>query len=69
MLTPLKKREIWEAIKESKFPIIMGVQAMTDFSINVACVTDTVWINVFQTAVRAKMMQEGLDRGISEVRN
>ena len=47
----------------------MGIMTLADTSVKFACssITSGV-INVMRTGVRAKMIQEGFDRGIGEVR-
>jgi len=68
-ITPLKKREIWLAIKESKFPIIMGIMAAADGSIDFACnAANYAMVNVFRTGFMGKMTQEGIIRGTDIVR-
>ena len=68
-ITPLDKREIWAAIKESKFPIIMGIMAVADGSIDFACgAANYAFVNVFRVGFMSKMTQEGIIRGTDIVR-
>ena len=51
MLTPLKKRQIWQAIKLSKFPIIMGIMTLAEGSIDFACGSiPYTWVSIFRGA-------------------
>ena len=68
-LTPLKKKEIWSAVKESKFPIIMGSMSIVDASIAFSCSSFTyVWLAAFRVATFSEMSREGITRGKGTVR-
>ena len=63
-LTPLKKKQIWQAVKESKFPIVMGAMAIAEGTIDFACnAFPYVWLSVFRTATFFEMSREGITRG------
>lgn len=68
-LTPLKKQQIWEAVKESKFPIVMGAMAIAEGTIDFACnAFPYVWLSVFRTATFFEMSRVGFERGKGIVR-
>jgi hypothetical protein len=69
MMTPLSKVKLWEAIKESRFPIVMGAMAIAEGSIDFACGSmPYVWLSVFRTATFFEMSREGAARGRGKVR-
>lgn len=69
-LTPLKKREIWKVIKESKFPIMLGVLVTIEGTIEVcAGALQLSAISYLRTGIYIKMTQEGLKRGATVVKN
>ena len=63
-LTPLKKKQIWSAVKESKFPIVMGAMSIAEGTIDFACSSfPYVWLSVFRVATFSEMTREGIKRG------
>lgn len=69
-LTKLKKREIWRVIKESKFPIMLGVLVTVEGTIEVcAGALQLSAISYLRTGIYIKMTQEGLKRGATVVKN
>ena len=60
----MKKTELWKAVKESKFPIMMGAMTLAEGTIDFACSAfPTFWISVFRGAVFYEMSKEGIRRG------
>lgn len=50
-LTPFKKSQIWQAVTESRFPIILGAMALAETTVDFACSNfPYFWINVFRVA-------------------
>ena len=69
-LTKLKKREIWRVIKESKFPIMLGILVTVEGTIEVcAGALQLSAISYLRTGIYIKMTQEGLKRGATVVKN
>ena len=69
MMTPLSKAKLWEAIKESRFPIVMGAMSIAEGTIDFACGSmPYVWLSVFRTATFFEMSREGASRGRGNVR-
>ena len=69
MLKPLRKRQIWKAIKLSKFPIIMGMMTIAEGSIDFACGSiPYTWVSIFRGAAFYFMTKEGIHRGKETVR-
>ena len=69
MLTPLRKRQIWQAIKLSKFPIIMGMMTLAEGSIDFACGSiPYTWVSIFRGATFYFITKEGIHRGKDTVR-
>ena len=63
-MTPLKKNQIWSAVRESRFPIILGAMCLAEGSVEFACSNfPYVWINVFRVATFTEMTKEGIRRG------
>ena len=68
-LTKLKKREMWKVIKESKFPIMLGVLVTVEGTIEVcAGAYNLSVISYLRTGIYIKMTQEGLKRGADVVK-
>ena len=69
-ITKLKKRELWKVVKESKFPIMLGVLVTLDATIELGA--GALWlsaISYLRTGIFFKMTQEGLRRGAIVVKN
>ena len=69
LLSPLKKRETWKVIKESKFPILLGTLVTAEGIIE-GC---SGFVNLsatsfFRTAIYIKMTQEAIAKGIDVVK-
>ena len=64
-LTPLKKREIWRSVKESKFVIFLGVLIAAETGILFGHYRNLIKgpIMAARTAIYAKMTQDGMKRG------
>jgi hypothetical protein len=68
-LSPLKKKQIWSAVKESRFPIVLGAMCVLEGTIEFACNSlPLFWINVFRVATFTQMTKEGIVRGQGLVR-
>ena len=68
-MRPVKKQELWKAVKESKFPIIMGAMAIVEGTIDFSCAAwPTFWLASFRTAVFSEMAKEGMRRGTTNLR-
>ena len=66
---PLKKKRIWQAIKESKFAILMGGLCMFEFTIDLACGAYPFYVvNMVRTAVYYGVTKEGIERGTDVVK-
>ena len=68
-ISPLKKRETWKVIKESKFPILLGILVTTEGIIE-GC---SGFVNLsatsfFRTTIYIKMTQEAIMKGIDVVK-
>lgn len=69
LLSPLKKSETWKVIKESKFPILLGILVTAEGLIE-GC---SGFVNLsatsfFRTAIYIKMTQEAITKGIDVVK-
>ena len=68
-LTPLEKKSVWKAVKESRFPIMMGVMAIAESTVDFTCSAyPTFWINLFRVGTFFEMSKEGIIRGTSKVK-
>ena len=68
-MTKMKKRDVWKAVKSSKFPLIMGALTVAEGTIDFACASfPTMWIAVFRGAVFVEMTKEGVRQGKKSVR-
>ena len=60
---------LWDAIKESKFAIMMGVMTIAEGVVDFSCrAFPNMWINIFRVAVFSGMTNEGIKRGVGIVR-
>ena len=63
-MTPFKKSQIWSAVRESRFPIILGAMCLAEGTVEFACSNlPMVWINAFRVATFTEMTREGINRG------
>mmetsp|Transcript_16500 Transcript_16500/g.28021 ORF Transcript_16500/g.28021 Transcript_16500/m.28021 type:complete len:139 (+) Transcript_16500:948-1364(+) len=68
-MSPVKKRKVWKAIKESKIPIILGLLTAFEASVDLACSsTPFLLLNTLRIGVFYEMSKDGFLRGISNVR-
>lgn len=68
-ITPLQKKELWKVIKESKFPIFLGILVTIEGMIEVcAGGIQLSAISFMRTGIFMKMTQEGLKRGADMVK-
>ena len=69
-LTPLKKRELWKVIKETKFPIMLGMLVAIEGTLEFcAGALQLSTVSLLRGGVYVKMTQEGLKRGADVVKN
>lgn len=63
-ITPLKKRELWKVIKESRFAIILGVLVTVEGFFELAAgAIPLSSLSYLRTGIYVAMTQEGLQRG------
>lgn len=69
LISPIRKRELWKVIKESKFPILLGILVTAEGIIE-GCsgFVNLSTTSFFRSAVYVKMTQEALMRGIDVVK-
>ena len=69
-ITKLKKREIWRCIRESKFPIMLGILISTEGILEAMAGHIAIPTFAFLRAgIFIKMTQDGLKRGAVYVKN
>lgn len=69
-MTPLKKREVWRSIRESKFVIFLGILVAADTSVIFGIYRNLIKGPIFaaRTLIYAKMTQDGMKRGNDAIR-
>ena len=69
-ITPLQKRELWKVIRESKFPIFLGVLVTVEGFLELCGGgIQLSMVSFLRTGIYIKMTQEGLKRGADVVKN
>lgn len=69
MLSAMNKKEVWKSVKETKFPIIMGIMNLYDASIDFACGSVAGgFIQAAKMLINIEVTKIGLKQGSNRVR-
>ena len=69
-MTPLKKREYWKFVKESKFPILLSLTALGAYGIELSHGGFSMGtVSALRTGIFAKMAGEGIKAAVTKVKD
>ena len=69
MMSPLSKANLWKAVQESRFPIVMGAMSIAEGTVDFACGSiPYTFLSIFRTATFFEMTREGTKVGKLKIR-